>query len=136
MAFFTLTKKADYGLVLMSELAKAGEGVVVSTQMLSKTKHLPKPFLAGIGKDLVGAEIIGSKEGKNGGYFLKGEPENVKILDVIEAIEGKVKPVACVIEDHNCPVEEVCHQKKFMTRLALEITQMLDQYTVSDLIKS
>ncbi len=134
MAFFTLTKRVDYGLVLVSELAKAGKGAVVSTKNLAKNKNLPKAFLASIGKDLVGAGIIGSKEGKNGGYFLKDDPTHLKVIDIIEAIEGKLKPVTCVVEDHSCPVEEVCTHKGFMLRLSGEIEEMLSKYTVVDLL--
>ncbi len=136
MSFFSLTKKADYGLVLVCELAKAGRGSVVSTELLSRTKKLPKPFLAGIGKDLVREKIIGSKEGKNGGYFLMRDPESIKVLEVIEAIEGKIKPVACVVEDHGCPVEDSCIQRSFMLKFTLEIEQMMSRYMISNLINS
>lgn len=134
MSFFTLTKKADYGLVLVSELAKAGRNVIVSTKMLAENKKLPKPFLASIGKDLAGAKIIGSKEGKNGGYFLKSDPRKLKVVDVIEAVEGKIRPVTCLSEDHGCPVEEACTQKNFMTKMALEMQGVISRYTVIDLI--
>ncbi len=135
MAFFTLTKKSDYGLLLVAELARLGRGEVLSTQKLARERGLPKAFLASIGKDLVGAGIIKSKEGKNGGYYLDEDPKEIGLVKVIEAIEGKLRPVTCVIEHHNCPVEEVCIQKDFMVSLADEVSHLLSKYTVADLSK-
>lgn len=127
---FTLTKRADYGLSLLSVLAEKGRVGRVNLTELSEM-GLPRAFMAKIASSLVEAGILNSKEGKGGGYGLNYEPEEIMLLEALEAIEGEVEPVAC----GGCPAEDACGQKSFMDRLTEQINEMLKKYTLADLIK-
>ncbi len=127
---FTLTKRADYGLALLSILAEKGRGGRVSLKDLSEL-GMPKAFMAKIAVDLVEAGILNSKEGKGGGFSLNYEPKEVQIKEALEAIEGEVEPVCC----GGCPVDGECGQQDFMSRLTKDINNMLGKYTLEDLIK-
>lgn len=135
MSLFNVTKKADYGLLMLAALAQKGRGVKVSVRELAEAHGLPRAFTAQIGKALVEAGIVGSQEGRFGGYFLLYEPEEVEVKEALEAIEGDVSPVICTIKPGVCPVEEMCSQKTFMGRFTKEIETMLSNYTLADLIK-
>ncbi len=128
-SMFTLTKKADYGLALLSVLALRGRKGRVSLMELSRM-GLPKAFMAKIAGALVESGIINSKEGKGGGYGLNYEPEEITIKESLEAIEGEVEPVTC----EGCPAEEGCGQTGFMDRLMGEMNGLLDKYSLKDLI--
>lgn len=134
MAIFSLTRKADYGLLMLSELARRGRGGLVSIKKLSDDKGLPKAFLAQIGQNLVKAGIIGSKEGRNGGYYLNYDPKEVEVKEALEAIEGEIGPVWCTTERGSCPIEERCEQKNFMNKLSMSMTELLSKYTLADLV--
>lgn len=127
---FTLTKKADYGLALLSILAQRGKGGRVSLKELSEL-GLPRAFMAKIAISLVEAGILNSKEGKGGGFSLNYEPKEVQVREALEAIEGEVSPVAC----EGCPVDGCCGEQSFMDRLTVEIENLLEKYTLEDLIK-
>ncbi len=135
MALLSFTKKADYGLVILTALAEKGKGVKVSLGDLVAAKKVPKAFGAQIGRALVEAGIIGSKEGRGGGYFLAKDPEKISLKKVLTAIEGEVAIVACAIHGHRCPMEKVCSQRGFMQKFTKEIEGILESYKVSDLIK-
>lgn len=127
---FTLTKKADYGMALLSILAQKGRLGRVSLAELSEM-GMPRAFMGKIAGALVEAGILNSKEGKGGGFSLNYDPKEVQILEALEAIEGEVEPVSC----DGCPVEGGCGQQGFMDRLTSDINQMLAKYTLEDLIK-
>lgn len=127
---FALTKKADYGLALLSILSKKGKGGRVSLSDLSKM-GMPRAFMAKIANSLVEVGILNSKEGKGGGFALSYEPKEVQIKEALEAIEGIVEPVVCA----DCPVMGCCKQQNFMSKLTGDINNMLEKYTLEDLIK-
>lgn len=136
MAIFSLTKKADYGLSLLAYLSKKGRGGRVSLAEMEK-RGMPRPFMAQIANNLVGAGIINSKEGRNGGYALNYEPKMVQIKEALEAIEGdEVAPVSCLVNPGSCPVEQSCGQKSFMGMFTNDIETMLSNYSLADLIKN
>lgn len=134
MAIFSLTKKADYGLSLLAYLSQVGRGTRISLTDLEK-RGMPKAFMAQIANNLVEAGIINSKEGRGGGYTLNYEPEEIQVKEALEAIEGEVAPVSCVVDPGSCPAEELCTQKKFMTNFTDKIEKMLEEQTLADLIK-
>jgi Rrf2 family protein len=127
---FTLTKKADYGMALLSILAQKGRLGRVSLAELSKM-GMPRAFVAKIAGSLVEVGILNSKEGKGGGFSLNYEPGEIQIKEALEAIEGVVEPVDCV----GCPMGGSCGQQSFMDRLTLDIEKILAKYTLKDLIK-
>ena len=129
----SLTKKADYGLLLVTELASRGKGKIVSTRELVEDRELPAAFTAQIAKKLVRRGILGSKEGRTGGYYLKKDPEDVKVKEVLEAVDGKLALTDC-IENGDCSVK--CKQKRFMRYLNSELSKMMESYTLADVLNT
>jgi Rrf2 family protein len=127
---FTLTKKADYGLAMLSVLASSGRGGRVNLKELAEL-GIPRAFMAKIAASLVEAGIINSREGKGGGYGLNYEPKEVQIREALEAIEGEVMPVSCA----SCPMSGGCGQIKFMDKLTEDVNRLLEKYTLEDLIR-
>lgn len=133
MATFNLTKKADYGLSMLSLLAAKGkEGRVSLTELAAK--GLPKAFMAQIANKMVQAGFLSSKEGRGGGYSLVSQPAEIGLRNVLEVIDGDLAPVACVNRPGTCPIEDHCWQKGFMLRFTYQMGQMMEKYTVADLI--
>ncbi len=126
---FTLTKKADYGMALLSVCAQRGRGGRVSLKELSDM-GMPRAFMSKIAGSLVEAGILNSKEGKGGGFSLNYEPGEVQVREALEAIEGEVEPVNC----ESCPMEGGCGQQTLMDKLTLQIEELLERYTLADLI--
>jgi len=127
---FTLTKKADYGLSMLSILASRGRNGRINLAELAEM-GMPRAFMSKIAASLVEAGILNSREGKGGGYGLNYEPKDVQVREALEAIEGEVEPVTC---DH-CPMEGGCGQMSFMGKLTEDINNLLEKYTLEDLAK-
>ena len=129
---FRISRKGDYGLLLLTSLAKIGVGNVVPLRKLAHTLRMPFKFVSQIAPLLVEAEILGSKEGVGGGYFLARDPRSIGIGEVLELLEGPVAPVACMRE--GCVCEPACVQKSVMERMASSFQRSMKGYTVADLI--
>lgn len=127
---FTLTKKADYGLSMLSVLALRGRKGRVNLKELAEM-GMPRAFMSKIATSLVEAGILNSREGKGGGYGLNYEPKEIQVREALEAIEGEVEPVTCL----GCPMRGGCGQTSFMDKLTGDINKMLGKYTLKDLIK-
>jgi len=127
---FTLTKKADYGLSMLSVLATRGRKGRVNLKELAEL-GMPRAFMSKIAASLVEAGILNSREGKGGGYGLNYEPKEIQVKEALEAIEGEVEPVCC----GNCPMEGGCGQEDFMDKLTGDINNILEKYTLEDLVK-
>lgn len=133
MATFSLTKKADYGLSMLSLLAARGKGGQVSLTELAK-KGLPKAFMAQIANKMVQSGFLSSKEGRGGGYGLTAEPKKISLKSILEAIDGDLAPVTCINKPGLCPIEDHCWQKGFMLRFSYQVAKMMEKYTLADLI--
>jgi Rrf2 family protein len=125
---FTLTKKADYGLSMLSVLALRGRKGRVNLKELAEM-GMPRAFMSKIAASLVEAGILNSREGRGGGYGLNYEPKEIQVREALEAIEGEVEPVSC----DECPMGRNCGQIGFMGKLTGSINRLLEKYTLADL---
>ncbi len=91
-----LSKKSQYAFKALTYLSeKFNEGPVLISEIALK-KKIPIKFLESILLELKKADILDSKKGKGGGYFLKQKPEKVKVATVIRLINGPIALLPCV----------------------------------------
>ena len=111
------TKKTDYALRTMEFLARrhfvpgAGKEVKpgpVRVQAISEQSHLSLRFLQGIVSRLSKAGLLRTVSGVNGGIMLAREPERISLLDIIEAVEGKINIMGCLEHPENCSDFQQC----------------------------
>ncbi len=82
------------------------------------------------------AGLITSVRGAKGGYRLSAEPSQVKVGQVIRALEGPLAPVECAAEvpsAHPCQRELSCLSKPLWERLRDSVSQVMDSVTLADL---
>lgn len=132
MSSFRFRKKTEYGMMMVSLLAKEGKGGLVSVRAM-QGYGLPRSFLVKIARELIKAKLVVAKEGRGGGYSLAKDPGNVTLKEVVEAIEGKVATTACLIHGaKKCPMEATCPHRNMMGKLTKEIGELLAKYKLSD----
>jgi|GEM_PF-241021 len=103
-----ITKQADYALRAMMYLAKIDSTQRASTSQIAKEQHIPASFLAKIISQLSIAGLINTSRGARGGVSLARKPEEVTILEVVEAIDGPILINECTISTYACPFGEDC----------------------------
>lgn len=136
MSSFRFRKKTEYALIMVSLLSRAGVGKIVSVASMQQF-GLPRSFLVKIARDLIKAKLIVPKEGRGGGYVLAKSPKQVSLKEVVEAVEGELAMVSCLVHGaKKCPLEKQCPHRGVMIRLTSELSEVLSQYRLSDLAKS
>ncbi len=91
-----LSKKSQYAFKALSYLVAKREDGPVLIQEISDQKKIPLKFLENILLHLKKADVLDSKKGKGGGYFLKGNPENVTLAKIIRLVNGPIAMLPCV----------------------------------------
>jgi len=88
-----LSRTVAYALQATLQLAQAEAGVPVPCSRLAAAGKMPERFLLQILRSLVAHGILGSARGVEGGYTLQRPPEDVSLLELIEAIDGPMTAV-------------------------------------------
>ncbi len=108
-----ITRQADYALRAMLYLAHLAPNERAATSQIAEAKQIPPSFLAKIISQLSIAGLIHTSRGARGGVSLARKPENISLLDVVEAIDGPITlnectqdPSTCVFGD-SCPIHDV-----------------------------
>ncbi len=83
-----LSQSVIYALQALLQLAESGEGVLITRGKLAATGQMPERFLLEILHDLVKRGILRSTRGGGGGFALARRPDQITLLDVIEAVDG------------------------------------------------
>ena len=132
MSSFRFRKKTEYGMMMVTLLAKEAKGGLVSVRTMQEN-GLPRSFLVKIARDLIKAKLIVAKEGRGGGYSLAKDPTHVTLKEVVEAIDGQVATTSCMIHgSKRCPLADHCPHKIMMVRLTDEINEILSKYKLTD----
>jgi Rrf2 family protein len=83
-----LSNKGRYAVRALFDIAYFNEGQATQAKDIAERQGIPPRFLEQIFQDLKRAGIVVSKRGPQGGYSLAGEPDSVRLGDVIRALEG------------------------------------------------
>lgn len=127
----SIPKKIEYSLVLIADLAR-NKGRRVSLAEAAKRMKLPYRFLGQLAIPLSRAGIIEGKEGKTGGYRLRGGWGDKSVYEVVEALGEKRRLVKC-LADKDCQRWEMCKMAKIWQRVEESFISELKKIKLSDL---
>lgn len=89
-----ISAKVDYAIRATIELAAAAEtGKPMKGDRIAAAQDIPLKFLENILLDLRHAGIVASQRGVEGGYWLARPAGEVRLADVIRAVEGPLASV-------------------------------------------
>jgi len=134
-----LTAKGKYSLKALACLAKLGPEATMPALEIAAANDIPKKFLDVILGDLRNAGVVHSRKGPGGGYRLARAPSEIKIGQVIRAIDGPLAPLACAsrtayLPCRDCKDVKGCNVRLLMTQVRDAMSEVLDRVTVADMI--
>jgi len=127
-----LSKLADYGTLILAEMANAPQNMQSAADLAEKTR-IPQTTVRKLLKLLAAHEIVVSKLGKQGGYRLKESPENIPLLNIIEALDGPLGMTECSNHLHQCEIEGSCQIKPHWQKINRVIFNALKNLSLADL---
>jgi FeS assembly SUF system regulator len=129
-----LGKLADYGLVVMTCIAKEPAALRTARDLSTESK-LPLPTVSKILKQLLTSGLLVSHRGTKGGYVLSRGPREIPVIDVIAAFEGPVALTECSTEVTGlCNIESSCPVKTNQRIINHAVRQVLGTISLYDLI--
>ncbi|QNM84471.1 Rrf2 family transcriptional regulator [Polaribacter haliotis] len=133
-----LSKKTKYGIKALTYLARLENRVPVQIATISKSENISLKFLESILLTLRKNDILGSKKGKGGGYYLLKEPSEIQMTTVMRILEGPIAMVPCVSLNfykkcEDCPDENTCAVNKLMIQVRDSSLQIFRNTSLADL---
>ncbi|MCX7754745.1 MAG: Rrf2 family transcriptional regulator [Anaerolineales bacterium] len=105
-----INRQTDYAVRVVLALARAGQGARVSSAAIQREMQIPKAFMARIVAQLAQAGLVTTFPGREGGLSLPRPPEQITLLEVVEAFEGKLLLSECLHlnGEDDCPFVGHC----------------------------
>ena len=129
-----LAKLTDYGLLLMTSMARKGKTSVHNARDLALLTQLPLPTATKVLKQLLQSGLLVSHRGINGGHSLAKEPADISLAEVIAAIEGPIALTECSTDVTGlCDLERSCPIKTNQRVISEIVRGALQKVMLSDL---
>ena len=133
-----LTNKGKYGLKAMSHLAGLPPGQPALVADIATLNSIPKKFLDAILGELRTAGFVHSKKGRGGGYVLAKGAGEIRVGDVVRALDGMLAPIGCASKNFyrrcdDCDSSRPCGVQVVMAQAREAIASVLDARTLNDL---
>ncbi|MGD0957199.1 MAG: SUF system Fe-S cluster assembly regulator [Candidatus Acidiferrales bacterium] len=131
-----LGKLTDYGLVLMTCIARGQELPLRTARDLAVESRLPLSTVSKLLKQLLQNGLLTSHRGTKGGYFLARDPRDISVVEIIAAIEGPMALTECSTDVTGlCNLEPCCPIKTNQQIINQAVRGVLDKITLSDLVQ-
>ena len=130
-----LSRESEYGLEGLIFLAKQPPGTVMPLSEIAQTQGLPQYFLAKIFQKLVQHGIVRSYRGRQRGYALARPPQEIRLKEVLEAIEGPDLFDRCIFWSDQCADINPCLLHDRWKKLKPRLVKMMERTTLKDLAR-
>jgi len=124
-----ITRQADYAVRAMVYLVQLGTDQRAATSQIAQEKKIPSSFLAKIVSQLSVAGLLQTSRGARGGVSLARSPEEITLLDVVEAIDGPILLNDCVGDNGVCVFGDTCPIKPVWCDAQKELVDRLKATT-------
>jgi len=128
-----ISTKGRYGLRALIDLSMNTSDRPVLLADIARRQGLSKRYLERLFTLLRASGLIRSVRGAAGGYILDKHPAEIKISDVLEILEGPIKPVDCVLNRKVCRRTQQCATHDLWIELGESMKKSLENTTLEDL---
>ena len=122
-----VSTKGVYGLTAMYELSKHNDDSPMQIKDISANANIPQNYLEQLLSKLRRADLVKSVRGARGGYTLAKNAEDIKIVDILIALEDDIKIVDSKTDN---PILNIFFdESKLLTKKIFDISlNKLDEY--------
>ena len=131
---FRLNRLTDYGVVVLSQMCLSNDPLC-SAQQIARRTGVPLPTVAKVLNILTRENLVDSHRGATGGYTLSRPAQDIKVAEIIEALEGPIALTACAenAEGH-CEVEATCPMRGSWDKVNRAIRQALEHVSLAEMV--
>ena len=130
-----LSRMADYGMVLMVELARSGARNATAVE-LARATVLPQPTVSKLLKQLAAAALLTSRRGASGGYGLARDADDISVAEIISALDGPIALTECMTHDGIvCEIEALCPTQTNWRRINDAVVSAMESVSLADMAR-
>ncbi len=130
-----LSTRAQYATRALLDLAIHQREEPVLLRDIARRQQISLRYLEHLITPLIAAGIVLSTRGPRGGVSLAKPPEEIRLNEVVQLLEGSIAPVECVDKPGICPRSELCVTRDVWSELKKAMNGILESTTLQDLVE-
>ncbi len=130
-----ITREGDYGIRSVLYLARQPFKKISFVNEISEEYKIPRSFLAKILQKLVKAKVVRSYRGVKGGFSLAKQARDISVLNVLEAIEGKLALNICLLDKKLCNFSRHCPVSAVWATAQSKVVEVLNKSNFEDMAR-
>ncbi len=131
-----ITRAAEYAIRGLLDLCSQPEGTVCLLSDVSARQDIPASFLSKIFQNLAKAGMVSSFRGSGGGFVLAKDPHQITLLDVLEAIEGRLALNVCINDGMPCENKPTCPVHSVWREAQDQVIHILAKHSFAELAEA
>lgn len=129
-----LSTRTRYGVRAILELARHNGQGPLQIKAIAKRQDISVKYLEQLMTMLKSAGFVKSIRGSKGGFILAKAPNQIKLSDCFNALEGPLVTVHCLEDNAYCPRTSDCAARSIWADLEEAVMGILQSTTLQDLI--
>ncbi len=131
-----VSKKAEYAISALTDLASLEKGENTTTREIACRQNIPSSLIVQLVSQLSKAGWVKSTRGASGGVYLKADPAQITIRDVIEQFDTPLMVTRCLLQNAPCQNKEQCPLRDVWVEAQEKMLEVFDKTTVKDLARA
>ena len=129
-----MSTRGRYGLRIMLELALQHGGDPVMADVIAANQQISANYIHVLIRELRTAGLVVAMRGPNGGYHLARSPQQISVLEITSALEGRPEIADCVVRRQNCSKPGFCAANTVWQKVNQAIEDTLKSITLEQLV--
>jgi Rrf2 family protein len=131
-----ISRRSDYALRALCSMAMEANGRPLSVRLLAERNDIPRRFLEQILLELKASGFVTSTQGRDGGFVLARQPEQINMGQVVRHFDGLLAPIACVSKQayQPCSQESCCRFRRVLLEIRNYTAKRMELATLAQLI--
>ena len=129
-----LTSKSEYAIHGLYYLTCKVPNEVTYVSEIAGDQNVSESYLAKVFQMLAREGLLVSFRGTSGGYALARPPEEITLMDVVEAVEGKTRIFSCSATKTSCSLGLECFITGIFERAEREMFSVLEEITLRKIV--
>ena len=130
-----INTRVRYAVRMMADIARHESEGPVPLKEVAERQGLSKLYLSQLATPLRNASLLKSVWGNKGGYMLARPAAKIPLLEIIEAVDGPVGIIDCVLDPSLCDRSPYCDSINVWRDINTAMVEVLRKYTLDDLVQ-
>lgn len=130
-----LSTRSRYGLRLMLSLGINENHKPIFLKDIARTEEISEKYLSQIIIPLKAQGLVNTFRGAHGGYVLSRPASQIRLIEIIEPLEGDLGMVDCVHNSSVCGRSTECVTREVWCDMSSLLMEFLNALTLEDLVQ-